>query len=293
MKKLFYTKILNRHVFSAAIIFLISISYFPASALSPTQNHASADTSDYKWETFSITAGGFFSGLNNEIIVGSEQLGLGVFVNIEDALGLETSSFVFRSDMNYYFGKQNRHGINLGYFGFLRNATKVLESELTIGDNVYPIGTTINSKFNYQIIKLEYDYSYFIDQRIRLGASFGFFVMPINFSARAFSSDATKAKFIAPLPVIGLNAAYAISPKLSIKQSIHLFYLKVAGYTGSINDINVCVEYNPWNHFGFGLGYNYYHLGISSESDDSTFLKFEGEVNSEHTGLMMYARYFF
>jgi len=280
-------------VAGAAIIFLMCIACLPASALSPTGNYASGDTTDYKWDKFSLTAGGFFTGLNSEIIVGSEQLGLGVFVNIEDALGMETSDFVFRSDMNYYFGKRNRHGINLGYFGFLRNATKVLESELTIGDNVYPIGTSVHSKFNYQIIKLEYDYSYFVDKRIRLGASIGFFVMPINFSARAFSSEATQAKFIAPLPVIGLNAAYAVSPKISIKQSIHLFYLEVAGFKGSINDINVCVEYNPWNHFGFGLGYNYYHLGISSESDNGKLLKFQGEVNSGHTGLMMYARYFF
>lgn len=253
------------------------------------QNETKSDSLEYSWNKFSFLVGGFFTGLNNDIHIGSEELGLGVSVNLEDALGLQTSSFVFRSEFEYIFGKRQKSGLKLVYFGFFRNATKILESELEIGEEVFPIGTEVESTFDLQILSAQYNYSYFIDKRVKLGASFGFFVMPIDFSTTALNSTATGTEFVAPLPVFGLNGRFAVTPKLFIDQSIKLLYLQVGDFTGSINDINFRVDYFPWEKVGFGLGYNSNQLNIKAKSDNNP-LGFAGRIRSGYTGIMFYAK---
>ncbi len=49
------------------------------------------DTLNYNWDRFSLSVGGFMSGLSSDIILGSQQVGLGLSINPEDALGLHSS----------------------------------------------------------------------------------------------------------------------------------------------------------------------------------------------------------
>lgn len=246
-------------------------------------------TDSLKYERLSFLVGGFFTGLNNDIHIGSEELGLGISMNLEDALGLQTSTFVLRSEFEYTFGKQQKSGLQLVYFGFFRDAKKILDSELEIGEVVFPVGTEVNSTYDLQILSAQYSYSFFLDKRVKIGASFGFFVMPINFSTTARNSTASGTKFVAPLPVLGLIGRFAIAPKLFIDQSIKLLYLQVGNFTGSINDINFRVEYFPWDKIGFGLGYNSNHLNIKAKCSNNP-LGFAGKISSGYTGIMCYGK---
>lgn len=251
------------------------------------------DSIEYQWDKFSISLGGFLSSLNNGIVIGSEQLGLGVALDLEDALGLKTSVLVMRSDLEYSFGKRDRHNIKLDYVGFFRSATKDTESELTIGGETFPIGTKIETRYDLQIIRASYKYNYFIDKRVKLGASFGFFVMPISFSADASGSSTKAADLTAPLPVLGLDAYFNITPKISIRQSLEFLYLKFDDFTGSLNDINLKVEYHPWKHLGLGLGYNYYQMHLIIPDASDSLFDFVGDIKSGYTGVLFYAKYRF
>lgn len=251
------------------------------------------DTLNYSWERFSFTLGGFITGLNSDIQLSSQEVGLGVTINVEDALGLETSSFVLRSEMEYHFGKRRHQTARLGYFRLLRDGFKVLDSEIEIGDKTFPIGTEVSSKFNLKIFKGTYDYSFYMDERVKLGASIGLFIMPISFSTSALGLSEEVADFIAPLPVLGLGSSFAITPKLYLKQSIEILYLEIATFKGSITDLNFRVEYNPWEHFGFGLGLNSYRLNITVYNEDSAFFDFKGTIKTSYTGLLFYGKYYF
>lgn len=250
------------------------------------------DSLDYSWERFSLSMGGFLTGLNSDIQIRSQEVGLGAILNVEEALGLETTTLVFRGEMDYNFGKRRRSTTSLGYFSLLRKSSKILDTEIEIGDQTFPVGTEINSKFNLRIIKGTYGFSFYKDERVKLDASIGLFIMPMSFSTSAMGFEEEAADFVAPLPVLGLGTDFAIAPKFYLLQSIEILYLKIDTFKGGIVDFNIRCEYKPWDHIGFGLGLNAYRLNISAYKEDGSFLDFNGSVKTGYTGLLFYGKYY-
>jgi hypothetical protein len=69
--------------------------------------------------------------------------------------------------------------------------------------------------------------------------------------------------------------------------------LEISSFKGYITNLNINLEYNPWKHFGFGLGINTYRLNISASQKDNVGLDFVGSVKTSYTGLLFYGKYFF
>ncbi len=243
------------------------------------------------WDRFSIRLGGFLATYNSDVQVASKQVGLGIILDIEDVLGIKSSTFAFRGEMDYRFGKNQRHLFSAGYFGIFRNASKVLEEELEIGDEVYPVGSELKSRFDFTIIRAKYDYTFFQDSRVSLGASFGLFIVPMSLSVKTINFDDHQTKFTAPLPLIGLRSNFRISEKFYLNQSIEFLYLSFENYTGSILDLNIAVEHKSFKHVGFGLGVNSNRLKINIESEDSP-INFYGDIGMDYTGLLIYIKYY-
>lgn len=244
------------------------------------------------WERFSVEAGGFISYNSSGIVLGSQQLGAGLQIDIEEALGLETSVFVFRANSNYRFGKTKRHSAALGYFDIGRNAKKVLDKELEIGNEVFPIGTELSSQFNLTIIRAKYGYSFFQDDRVSLGGTFGFYIMPLNFSVKALGLEEQSTHFVAPLPLLGLYTDFRITDKLYLNQSIEFLYLSISNFTGRIIDFNFAIEHRTFSHVGFGAGINLNGIEISV-IDEGSPLDFVGEINMAYSGFLLYGKYYF
>ncbi len=294
MKNTYLALFLRRYktnLFNYFAFTLLSVA--PLNKALATTSSIESDSLKYSWERFSVFFGGFLTGLNNDIIIGNEQVGLGIGINLEDALDLKTSSLVLRGEAEYHFGKRRRSAVKFGYFGLYRDAKKVLETEIEFEDEIFPIGTELSSTFDLQIFKGSYDYAFYMDDRVRFGASIGLFVMPIKFSANALNKQEVVAQFTAPLPVLGLSTDFAITPKLRFRQSIEILYLKFSKFEGILADLNIRLEYNPWNHIGFGLGFNSYDLNFSISAESSVNLDFVGTIESSYAGLLFYGRYYF
>ena len=152
--KLILSRYKNNLLLYLVFIF-ISVISINISQANTTLNKS--DTLIYPQERFYVSFGGFLTSLKSDVILGSQQVGLGVALNLEDAFGLDASSLVIRSEAGYHFGKRRRSLARFGYFAYFRNATKVIESEIEIDDKIYPIGTEINSKSDFQIFKGAYD----------------------------------------------------------------------------------------------------------------------------------------
>jgi hypothetical protein len=238
-------------------------------------------------ERFSLGLGFFYSADNAGITLGSKQAGLGIVYDLEDALGLETSSFVFRGDASLKLGKRHRSTIVLNYFGINRRATKTLDADLELGDITYPVGTKLDSKFYLSIIRAKYEYTFLQDDRVSLGLSAGLYIIPLSFSVKSGSSEEQATAFIAPLPVFGLRSDFFITKKLELKESAEVLYLKIDNFSGSILDLKLAVEYRAFKHFGFGMGINSNRLSVAAKGEDYPGIDFFGTVKMDYTGVFL------
>ena len=252
-----------------------------------------SDTLEYKWERFSFKAGGFFVGLNSDLSLGLKQVGSGINVNLEDALGLETSSFVFRSDLDRYFGKRKRGSVKPGYYGFNRSSTKIIASEIEFYDQVYGIGIEINSRLDIQMRSMAFGYTFYSNERAQIGASLGFFAVQVKFSIETINFEEQSENFIAPLPIVGFHSNFAITPKLHLRQNINLFYLETEKIGGNITDLNVNPEYNIRKNPGVGIGINNYRPVFSLYDNIPNKIDFAGSLKTGYTGALIFAKFSF
>ncbi len=284
------TKWQEKLVFS---LLLMVIMGTPIVNAQESQSGNKSDTLNYSWEKFSFIVGGFLTGLNSDMVIGVEQVGLGVSINLENALGLKTSLLALRSELEYNFGKRGHSTVRFEYFGLYRNASKVLDSELEIGDNIFPVGTEVTSKYDLQIFKADYGYAFFMDKRVKLSFTAGLFIMPISFAASAPGISGESVYFVAPLPVLGLRTNFAITPKIILKQSVEILYLEISSYKGNILDFNSKIEYNPWKHFGFGLGVHSHRMNILGHKEGENLFDFNAYIKTGYTGLLFYGKFYF
>jgi hypothetical protein len=181
--------------------------------------------------------------------------------------------------------------MSVGYFGIFRSSQKVLEQDLEIGDQIFPEGSELNTKFNFTIIRAKYDYTFFQDSRVSLGASFGLFIVPMRLGINSINFKDHETRFIAPLPLFGLRSDFKISDKFYLNQTVEFLYLSFSDYTGSILDFNIGLEHRSFKNVAFGIGINSNKLKINIEKADSP-IDFYGDIGMDYTGLIIYLKYF-
>jgi len=256
-------------------------------------NAGEKENKDKPWERFSFNLGGFSTAINSDVSLGAK--GLGIEVNVEDALDLDSSVSVFRVDGLWRFTRNLRHRLDLGWFDISRDSSTTLLRDITIGGTTFPLGTEVTTSFDLQVFKGAYSYSFFQDDRMDLGVSFGLFVMPIDFkidASGAFEGH-ERESITAPLPVLGLRTDFAITPKLFLKYNIDFFYLEIDQFEGAITDSKLALEYNVFKYLGLGIGLERFNIYIKAEGEDYPNIDFNGTFEFSYFGLMAYCKIYF
>ncbi len=252
---------------------------------------------DTPWEKFSLDLGYFIANTDTNVRLGS---GLGVSVDMEDLLGLDTANSAFRVNASWRFTDNRRHRLDFQWFSFRRDGSRTIGEDIHYkdkdgNDQVIEAGTYVESFFDFDIYEVAYSYSFFQDDRIDLAGSLGLYVMPIDFGMNAtglFNVGGSES-LTAPLPTLGVRADFAITPKWIFRSGLQVFYLEIGEFQGSILEANVAIEYLPWKHFGFGLGLDSLNIKVEADGEDYPGIDFKGEVNFHYTGFLLYAKLYF
>ena len=244
------------------------------------------------WERFSLSVGGFLTETDTTVQVNSESLGVGAVIDLENVLGVERSFNTYRIDVRYRFGETRRHEIEFDYFSSERTGDKILDDDLQIGDAFFPAGTGVVTEFDMRFAALDYVYNFLMDDRVRMGLSVGLHTTGIGLKvAEAGGSKGEDQSFTAPLPMLGFRSDVILTPRWRMKIELNLFYLEFDKYTGRLGDTFVGVEFLPWKNFGFGAGIN--HINYRVEVESGSDIDFNGRVEFQLTGLLIYGKYFF
>lgn len=251
------------------------------------------------WDRAYVQLGGFVTALDSSFRVGSSNVGVGVSLDVEAALGLEESLLAFRFDGGVRFTKRKKHRLDVTWFSMDRTAVRTIgpDEEIRIPDpddpdnDIVLTDTTIESKFNFDIVKVKYKYSFLLDHRVDVFIGGGLYVMPIEFGLGEQDQNPTAESITAPLPVISSGVNVSLAEKWVLRQEFDLMYLSVSGFTGQVSDFNLAVERDLGKSIALGLGLDSLQIEVESEDEgDYPGVDFEGKVEFRYFGLQFYLR---
>lgn len=242
----------------------------------------------YVWPPLSISAGGqLFAGVDTKMRVDSDVLGIGTEIDLEDDFDVDDQIFAGRIDASWRFAK--RHALELSLFDLRRSGTRTIDREIQIGDEVFPVNTSVESEFETFVGKLAYRWSFWRRERWNAGLSLGTYVLDMRTEWEA-GNLAIEQEFdaTAPLPVIGAFYSFAFTPRLYLTASSEFFALEFEEYEGFLNDTRLTLEHRTFEHLAFGLGIDYFGIDASVESESDGLL--DAELEYDYLGLLVFAR---
>jgi hypothetical protein len=245
------------------------------------------------WKRFNLKLGGAANTTDSSVRLGLK--GAALDVDVEEILGLDTTTSSFAVEGYWRFMKRRRHRLDFSWLSFNRSGEKTLGSAITIGDLDLPLGTQVSTSFDLDMYRVGYSYSFFQDDRIDLGVGLGVYILPISFeiTAAGLVTGAESESITAPLPVFTLRADFAITPRWLLLTKFDMFYLEISDFRGLITDTSVAVEYNPFKNVGFGLKLSSFKLKVEAEGDDYPGADFLGSFEYNNLGAMLYLNFYF
>ena len=219
------------------------------------------------WKTAGLTAGLYLTDHDSTLRIDSPTLGQGTEFNAEDDLGIDESVAAVRLDGFWRF--RPRHRIDLAYYKLAREGSRSIGQTIQIGNQTYTVGTTVNTETDFDVYQGAYSFSFIHDEAFDVAASVGVFVADISASFVAAGIGQESADILAPLPVVGVRAAYAITDDLFARVQGQVFHIEIEDITATLIDVLVGLDYDVTETFGVGVGYNFVDMTVDTRDDDA------------------------
>lgn len=233
-------------------------------------------------ERAGIMVGAFITDRQSSTRLDSDD-GSGTEINLEDDLGLESSTNVARLGGYVWLGK--RHRLDGAYFNLNRDSTFPIKETIDFGDQTFVINTSIQTESKLSIIKADYTFAALAKDRGFLGVTAGLYVAKTGFAlsqptlGRAESEDVT-----APLPVFGLRGDYAVGDRITLHGAMQWFGYETDELDGHFTDFYFGADYGFGQRMAVGLAYNSVSMNIGAQEDDG----FRGRLDWGYDGLLLY-----
>ena len=228
-------------------------------------------------DKFSFELGGFYSRSVTQASLGPSTGGVGVVVDFEDTLGLDARNL---SGIGGFLWRiSDRWRLEAEYFSLNRSASRMLASDVTWGDQTFAAGTTVDSSYDFSDIRVSAGYSFFKRRDKELGAGIGLHVAGFKTSISAAGVGADSADVLAPLPVLTLYGAFALTNEWAARFRLDWLSLNYDIYSGNLRSTSIDVVYQPFRHVGFAVGVRSFVLDVSIDDPD-----WHGQARTVFTG---------
>ena len=243
-----------------------------------------------------IAVGGY-TLVNNDATISltDANVGAGVSIDPEDALGVDSKQTVFRLDGHFRFN--NIHRITYSWYRVSSDGSKVLDEEIEWEDEdgnaiVIPAGARVDTLLKYDIFKVGYLWSFYHSEKVELSGGAGLhttrFKVGLQAETTSSGGDATEVALTVPLPVLSIALTYSVTPKFSWAFKSEAFALAYQDWEGSYIDTVLAMEYRVAKNVGLGIGLANNTLKLKEENDDYKF-NYENRI----TGVDLYVATYF
>ena len=135
-----------------------------------TAASASADTLKPGDERFKFVAGWFLPAFDTDVAIDDTD-NEGDDVNLGDDFGLDQDQS--GALVGFEWRIADRHRLAASWSQFSQTATRSLDEEITIGDEVFPISAEVRTKWSIDLIPITYSYSFLKSDSNEFAATFG------------------------------------------------------------------------------------------------------------------------
>jgi hypothetical protein len=247
---------------------------------------ANAEAGNPLSDRFSLSLGTFLLDTSTDIRVDGAA-GNGTEFDAERTLGLQDSDR-FRVDGYWRFA--DRHRLRVLYFDTTRSAVETIDTELRVGDIVFPIQAEIDSSFQTQVAELAYEYAFLKRDNYEVAGTIGIHDLrfELALSAQRTGSGqplslARTAKANGPLPVIGIRGTWRLNDRFYLDGQAQFFKISLDPYDGRLEDYTFSVVWQAFRHVGLGVGYNEFVTRIDVSDD-----QFDGRLRWEYGGMRIF-----
>jgi len=233
-------------------------------------------------ERAGIMIGAFITDRQSTTRLDSDD-GSGTEIDLEDDLGLESSTNVARLGGYVWLGK--RHRLDGAYFNLNRESTFPIKETIDFGDQTFVINTSIQTESKLSIIKADYTYAVVAKDRGWLGLTGGLYIADTSLTlsqqtlGQAESEDVT-----APLPVFGLRGDYAFNDHITLRGAAQYFAYEAQDVDGRLTDFYVGADYGFGKRMAVGLAYNKVSMNIGAIEDTG----FDSRLDWGYDGFLLY-----
>ena len=246
-----------------------------------------------------VYAGGFFPSLSTGIAINGTNV-TPPPIDVEDVLGVDDSDTVGWAGVQWHISRRNT--LEFEYFKLDRDGfIDLFPNPVEVGDLIIESGS-INTAFDVAVSRLTYGFSIMRNERMDLQLKAGLHIADLSAALQLAGAvcDVTLGEMppgcpggqtpvaqsedvTAPLPHFGVSFGYAITPTIATNFQVIGFAIELDDIDGSILEIDADLAWQPWRHFGFGVGLRYFNTNVDAGTSE-----LNGEFDIEYFGPTVY-----
>jgi hypothetical protein len=262
-----------------------SVLSLPAAAQDGVHSHLT--------DKFFLDLGVFFPERTVTMSIDGPVNAAGEDIDFEESLGLKKSDDVFSLNFGWRFGK--KWSLGAQYFRSSGERGKFLQEDVEWNDVTFGQGTGIVAGQEFQLMRTFFARQFKSSDKQEFGLGLGIHWLEIsafiegnavvNGAPAGFRRESVSAK--APLPNIGAWYMYSFSPKWAFRARLDWLSAKVGEYDGTLINAAVGLNYQVFEHVGFGLSYNLFDLDVNINKRG-----WHGNVNTSYEGAFVHMSFY-
>ena len=250
----------NQYKFRSVVLFIA------CSVITPVQ--AAFD------EIYQLTIGGSVADFDSKLQINSRDNSVDKEIDFEDVLGFDST--VRLGWIRGSWRMSDRHRLALLYMPIKRTSLATTQKDIDIGGNIIKSGAFLETEVNTHTFDIEYIYSFYKTPEVEVGVTGGIYWMnslaEISATGEVIlegsdqielrTDHQANQRVIAPLPLIGVKAAYEFNQQWRARVSARYLDVTIGDIEGRILNLNLVAEYYFNNNLGLGASLTTFDVNV-------------------------------
>ena len=225
-------------------------------------------------ERYRLTIGGSVNDFDSKLSINSRDGSVDKEIDFEDRLGMDTT--VRLGWVRGSWRMADRHRLALLYMPIKRTSLLTTQKDIDVSGNIIKAGASIGTEVKTHTFDIEYIYSFYKKPDLEVGITAGIYWMnslaEISAAGEIIIEGSDQAEFrtdyqanqrlVAPLPLIGVKAAYEINQQWHARASARYLDVTIGDIEGRILNLTLSTEYYFNNHLGLGAALTSFDVSV-------------------------------